>query len=394
MDRPFKLIALNDHELLLCHRLDGGWVAVLFGGFVFYAGLFGHAHDWALPWLGFLAIGLLFAVAGVVTALRREQLSLDAVTRRYAYSHGFLWRVRRESGSLDALEAITLSTQTSGGGRGGIYTAWVVALQFTSAVGAVSLEAERTESDARALAETLIQTFRVSLIDWTVEPPAETSWQELATSLMAEPAKNTWQTASPVQISPPPPGSGILFTQLSGRYSITLPPAGIRAEALLVIAFMSIFVYVGGLALLGGVRAVLNGAESYWLAWIIGGMFSLIGIGNMIQGIGTMWAREWLRDEGDSLVLGHRLMGIEYGKTRIEKNSILNVAVSPAESAQGNRARLNQALRTKLPLIGSWQASVAILQQTGRQLLGTALCATSQQWLVEALRSMCGLHSQ
>src|SRR5262249_297118 len=143
---------------------------------------------------------------------------------------------------------------------------WVAALQFGSVTGTISLEPEGSEANAGALVGKLTNALRLPLIDRTVEPPSRVDWHELGKPLVA---RRGAERASP------PPGSQIFLRQASGFYSIVLPAAGIRAEALLLIAFTSIFLFIGDRTLLGLQEAARTGAEHCWTGWLIGGMLSL-----------------------------------------------------------------------------------------------------------------------
>ena len=102
-----------------------------------------------------------------------------------------------------------------------------------------------------------------------------------------------------------------------------------------------------------------------------------------------MIAREYVRDEGDTLVLGKRILGVAFGKAAVAKYAVIDIAMSPAQSAEGDSARVQRAMREIVPSIGNWQVSVAILQKEGRRNLGVTLRSSDQQWLVDALRTMC-----
>jgi hypothetical protein len=170
---------------------------------------------------------------------------------------------------------------------------------------------------------------------------------------------------------------------------ITLPRAGLRAGALLLIALASIFVWLGFRTLLGMVLAIRAGTEHYWLGWIIGSLLLLTGMSGVTHGITLMIAKEYVRDEGDTLVLGKRILGVAFGKAAVAKYAVIDIAMSHAQSAEGDTARVQRAMREIVPSIGNWQVSVAILQKEGRRNLGVTLRSSEQQWLVDALRTMC-----
>jgi len=388
MDHSLKLIRMNDRELLLRYRAGGGLVFLLLGIPLLCVGALGHFHGSILARCWFLGIAAVLTGSGLRAAVWRDRLSLDLASRTYTRARGFLWKVDFRTGALNEIDSSILSTEVQGGGRGGRYTVWIAGLRFRGA-SIVQLEAERNEAVARNLAQKLTQALRIPLIDQTVEPPVECAWREVGVPLVARGSKELAATFSTPGELPPPPGRGISLTRVEGSTTITLPVPGIRVEALLLMAFMSVFGFIGCRTVVSMVQAVRSGAEHYWLGWVIGGLFAAIGIGGWFDGVRMMWAQEWLQDKNGALALGSRLLGISFKQVRIDKGTILDIAVRPAESVARNRVPLNQALRAKLPFIGSWQASVAILGQTGTWQFGAALSTAEQEWLAQALRTMC-----
>jgi len=137
-----------------------------------------------------------------------------------------------------------------------------------------------------------------------------------------------------------------------------------RAEASWILLLFAVpFLYAG----------VVGNFHGTWLVARAG----FLGLGSLFVGLGLRAA------------VGNQLVGIHYAKTRIAKDEILDVAVSPAESAAGYSALVNHALRARLPIVGSWRASVAILGRGGRQEFGAALSPAEKDWLVASLQAMC-----
>jgi hypothetical protein len=170
---------------------------------------------------------------------------------------------------------------------------------------------------------------------------------------------------------------------------ITLPRAGFRLGAFLLMGFASTLVWIGSRTLHGMVVAMRTGTEHYWLGWVIASLLLLTGMSGVTHGIALMIAKEYVRDEGDTLVLGKRILGVAFGKAAVAKYAVIDIAMSPAQSAEGDSARVQRAMREIVPSIGNWQVSVAILQKEGRRNLGVTLGSSEQQWLVDALRAMC-----
>jgi hypothetical protein len=193
----------------------------------------------------------------------------------------------------------------------------------------------------------------------------------------------------PPQLPAPPSASKIELARVGVYPVIALPRPGFRIDAALVMAFTSAFLWIGYATLRGMVEASRAGAEHYWLGWVIGSWLLLIGASGVLQGITLMLAREYVRDDGSILTLGKRILGIGYGRSSIAKDTVMDVTIGPAESAEGEHVRLQEAMRQKLPSLGSWQPPGAILTKERRQECGGTLSTAEQQWLVEALRLIC-----
>ena len=338
--------------------------------------------------IGFLAVGSLLAWAGVAAALWRERLVLDLLGWQFRRDRGYVWQIGTQTGSLDEIEEIALSTELRGGGRGGTYTLFVLEVRFRQPIEAVKIEGFRTEGDARELIALLSRRIHVSFIDRTVQPTRQVDWRDVAKPLVERDSEKR-RGISAAEAIPPPPSAGGIEVSRGVPPTITLPMPGLHAGSLGFIVLASIFGWLAYVTLRGMVLATETGAEHYWLGWVIGSLFSLIGVSGILQGISSTLAREYVRDEGDTLVVGKRLWWMAYARSTVAKDAVMDIALSPMESTEGAYARVQQAMREKLPSIGNWQASVAILQKEGRQTLGGTLTSSEQQWLLDALRAMC-----
>jgi hypothetical protein len=390
MDVPLLLIRSDDREIVFETRANWSWILVGLGGLMVAVALAGHGPGKLGVRVGVLAVASVVAWLGLRAMLWRARLALDLINRRYRRDSGYIWHIGTQTGSLDEIEAVTLSTEIRGGGRSGTYTVWIVELRFRKPLAAVSIEGLGTEADARELITLLTRTLHVSFLDRTVQPTRQVDWKDVATPLVGRPSREGGRDiSSPGAIPPAPPASGIEISHTGLHSVITLPLPGLRADALLVIAFTSAFLWIGYLTLRGMVSAIRAGTEHYWLGWVIGSLLFLIGVSGVVHGVALMLAREYVRDDGDTLVLGRRILGVAYGKARVAKDAVMDIAISPAQSAEGDSARVLWAMRDMVPSIGNWQVSVAILQEGGRRNLGVTLRSGEQQWLVGALRAMC-----
>jgi hypothetical protein len=389
MDAPLRLARHDDREIVLQYRASRNWIFVVFGGLMLSLALAGHGKPGVR--IGVFAVGSLFACLGVGAALWREYLSLDIIDRRYQRAAGYFWPKRRQDGSLDEIERVTLSRAIRGGGRSGTYTVWVVGLRFRQPLAAANVEGFRTEAAARELIDLLTRTLHVPFIDLTVRPSRQVDWKDVGRPLSSKPSNGSasWHISPPARLPAPQWVSKIEVAHIGARPVITLPLPGLRADAVLMIAFASAFVWIGYRTLHGMVEAIRAGSEHYWLGWVIGSSLFLMGAMGVLHGITSMLAREYVRDDGHILTLGKTIHRIGYGREAITKDAVTDVTIGVLESAEGDRARLQDAMRGKLASIGNWQTSVAILTEEGRHELGVTLSTVEQQWLVEAVRAMC-----
>jgi hypothetical protein len=390
MDAPLRLVRHDDREIVLAYRANWNWVFVGLGGLMVSLAFAGHGSGKLAVRIGVFAVGSVVACAGLGAALWRESLTLDLIKRRYHRASGYLWRRSERIESFDETETVTLSREIRGGGRSGTYTVWVVELRFRQPLAAAKVEGFRTEADARELVQLLTGTAHVPFVDRTVSPARQVDWKDVGRPLLAKSSSETaWHTAPPAQIPAPPSVSKIELVHVGVYPVITLPPSGFRVDAALLIAVTSAFLWIGYRTLHGMVEAMRTGTEHYWLGWVIGGSLFLMGVSGVLHGISLALAREYVRDDGKALMLGKRILGIGYSKATVAKDSIMDVALSPATSAEGDSARLQEAMRERLRSLGSWQSSVAILTKEGRQEFGVTLSTVEQQWLAEAVRAMC-----
>ena len=372
---------------MLRYRAEGGLVPLLFGLPLFYIGVFVHFRGSILVSIGFACAGALLSGFGLRAALWRDRLILDLSRGQYARVRGLLWDAADQTAPIEEVDAIILSTELQGGGRGGTYSVWITSVRFRDKRLA-RLEAQRDESKARNLVQQLTHTLRLPMIDQTAEPSTEYAWPDVGIPPASRTASADAKSFVPQQTDPPY-RSGIRVTREAGATIITLPRAGFRVEAFLVISFMSIFAYLGCRTLFSMVQALRSGTEHWPGGWLIGLFLALMGLAGFVEGAQLMWRQEWLRDEGDTFSLGSGLPWISRKKIRIEKSEILDISASPTESVNRNRRALAEALRTRLPFVGSWQSSVSILSRKGRWQLGAALSTPEQQWLAGTLRARC-----
>lgn len=390
MDVPLKLIYSDDREIVFENRASRNWILVGLGGLMVAVTLAGQGSGKLGARLGIFAIGAVLTCAGIGAVLWRERLVLSLTNRQWQRARGYVWHVSAQTGSFDEIEAATLSTEMRGGGRSGTYTVFAVGLRFGDPLRVVSIEGFRTEGDARELIELLTHGLRVPFVDRTIQPTRQVEWNDVGRSRIGRTAKEQCGNfPSPVAIPIPPPMSGIELAQAGGHPVITLPSAGFRAAAVVLIGFASVFVWIGYVTLHGMVVAIRAGTEHYWLGWVIGSLLSLTGMSGVTHGIALMLAKEYVRDDGDALVLGRRIGGMAFGKATVAKDAVMDIAISPMQSTEGDSARVQRAVREMVPSIGNWQVSVAILQKEGRRNLGATLRLSEQQWLVDALRAMC-----
>jgi hypothetical protein len=392
MDVPLKLIRLDDNEIVFESRANRNWILVGLGGLMVAIALARHGSGRLGARLGIFAVGAVVASAGICAALWREQLVLNLPLRQWRRARGYVWHISGQTGSFDDIEAVTLSTEIRSAGRGGTYVVLVVGLRFREPQAPVSIEGFRTEGDARELIGSLTRVLHVPFIDQTVQPTRHVDWNDVGKTLVDLTSKeHRGNISSPGPIPTPPPMSGIELAYNGDHPIITLPRAGFRLGAFLLMGFASTFVWIGVRTLHGMVVAMRTGTEHYWLGWVIGSLLFLIGLRGVTHGIALMVAREYVRDEGDTMIFGNRILGTAFGKATVAKDAVIDIAMRPAQSAEGDSARIQRAVREMIPSIGNWQVSVAILQKEARRTLGVTLKSSEQQWLVDALRAMCGL---
>ncbi len=357
----------SDSELRLAHPYVSGWIFVLIGGAVAWAGLrfveagFGR-------WLT-TGMGILFGLIGLGGGLWRYELTLDLMARCYRGRRGFWPSPRPLQGSLEELAGVVLTRQwrrsSSSEGTSSEHAVWVVSLEFDGWKEPVSLFETSSEKKGYGKLEHLSRRLQVDAVDRTGGEETRRDWNALDRPATARSGERARVESVPAL----PAGSRIEWTPSeSGSSMAVLPAMGFNVGAVFLFLFGLPFAGFGAVALLAVSKTIdvkFEGSTS--AAWIVGSVFVVIGLGFCAGAIFGCVAREIVRRQAGDLVVSLEAFGREYRIRRIPRTEVEGIEIKPSNHA---RSKSNQV----------------VIRSDRRVIrMGGELTTDEQRWLLSAV---------
>ncbi len=357
----------SDSELRLAHSYVSGWIFVLIGAAITWAGL-RFVEDGFGQWL-MSGMGILFGLIGLGGALWRYELTLDLMARCYRGRRGFWPSPRSLQGSLKELAGVVLTRQwrrsSSSEGTSSEHAVWVVSLEFEGWEEPVSLFETSSEKKGYGKLEHLSRRLQVDAVDRTGGEETRRDWNALdrpATAPSSERAR--------VEVVPAlPAGSRIEWTPSeTGSSMAVLPELGFNVGTVFLLLFGIPFAGFGVMALLAVSKAIdvkFEGSESS--AWVVGSVFVVIGLGFCAGAFFGSVAREIVRRQAGDLVVSLKAFGREYRLRRVPCTEIEAIEIKPSNRA---RSKSNQL----------------VIRSDRRVIrMGGELTTDEQRWLLSAV---------
>ncbi len=328
-----NLIREDDREMFFAHRPLAGIVFMLIGGAVIY--FFSTSplvNEQLARWI-FAAAGVLFVLAGFGAALWRCELRLDLAARTYRRRKGFWPAPKDLRGSLDELEAVTLSSRMERSDKN-TYTVWSVSLKFRTWEEQARIMESRNDVAACRTLEHYAKKLRVPVIDGSGTQVRATQWTDVDRPLKDQPGR-------PAVIPSLPPESRIEFTNEPGGRMIKLPSSGLSFAGVFLMLFGTPF-FCGGMfflwMLLFGPPGQVHGPLC--LDWILSTVFMLAGAFIIFLGAAGMWGRPFLEEDGSRINYSMTLFGTRMWPQRLLKHEVEEVSIKTAPDNRADRQEL------------------------------------------------------
>ena len=382
------LIRETENEVTFAYQPLSGVVFALFGG------VFAGIGFWKIPdgigkWI-FTGVGLLFVCIGIGTMFWRHELRFDLHARRYTRRKGFWPAPALTEGGLEEIEGVAL-VQEERQAKNHTYLVWVVKLPFRGEEKPVSVAEERDEAKAYRRAESLAKRLRVALLDRTAMPERVTPWDQLDETVADRAAARSKGWSFAARLSAPPPGSRIQFDETPSRRAILLPPAGLNLVSVFLVLFGLVFAGFGGFFLHAKLSGMPVRENPEGAGWVIAPVFLAIGLGTVLIGVATATGRALVREEGDRLAVGWRVLGRKWLPTKFAKREIEQVeARVAAEPDSRSRGRLRIGGAAISLGHSTHRAGQEVLVRSDRAAvrLGKNLSDEERQWLRDALTAL------
>jgi hypothetical protein len=327
--------------------------------FVVFAGAAGAAFRF-IPDGGRLIVTAAFGLFAVILAagsLWREELELTLASGQWRLRRGWVMSGASElRGALAEIPEVELVLDRGPGGEDSSPT-WRVRIHAPAWPGPVTVASSFEEEKGYAQLESWAKRLRKDAVDRSGDQERRTGWGALDRPLtapdagFAEGGLADADTPRP-RVSEQPPGTRIVVTSEQGRRRVVLPAIGFN----LGLVFMGLFglVFGGAGAVFAAVAATaipnvrVNGVvptSPVWPMVALGTCFALIGLLIVVAPAVGAWAREWIEDGSDLLLVGYSGLGLTWGVKRIPKRSIEAIDLSAAPTAQvGMRERRRREL--------------------------------------------------
>lgn len=389
MSRALKKVVDDPSRIEYRYSPGAGWFFALMGlALLLFAasGPSGEGDLW-LVW----AMGAVSLAVGGGLALYRSELSLDLQGRRIRFRKGMPWSSKRGETPLDELREIRLrqewETRGSGKNRRRVCT-WEIHLDFPEPLGRVKVFDGTDEGRAFEEGEALAERIGRPLVDLTSEDPRRIEADELDLPLGDRLAAAADADAVP-EWAPPRSESGIVVQVEAGRRLVTLPARSFGCGFAFMVLFSLAFVGMGSAAVLAAFGYV-DSDDSPLTLTIVGGLFVATGLFVLGTSVVRARTREWIRDEGNRVVIGRSTFGVQHGVRSLSKRSIEDVGLvgsSAASGAGGGSVRIGNVSVTTGRNAGS-ATEVRVRSDEEVARLGGTLSGEDREWLCSALVAM------
>lgn len=381
-----RLVRETESEIAFAFPPLSGLLFALLGGVFAWMG-YGIIDVGLGKWI-FTGVGLLFVFIGISALFWRHELRLDLTARRYTRRKGFWPAPALTEGGLEELEGVTLAREERHS-KNHTYIVWVVRLPFRGEE-PVSVAEERDEAKAYRRAESLTKRLRLPLLDRTEMPERVTPWDKLDETVAQRMAAQSKGWRFPSTVSAPPMGSRIQFDETPSRRTILLPRPGLSFLPVFLMLFGLAFAALGGLLLYLKLSGMPVKENPEGAGWVIAPLFLLIGLAIALCGVAAAAGRRLVREEGDTLALGWRVLGREWLPRKFAKREIeqIEVRVAAETTTRHSRLRIGGAV---VSLGHSAQApgqEVLVRSDHAVARLGKGLSDEERQWLCDALLAM------
>jgi hypothetical protein len=362
--------------------------------FALLGGVFAGIGYWGIPdgigkWI-FTGVGLLFVFIGISAMFWRHELCFDLNARRYTRRKGFWPTPALTEGGLEELEGVALVREERHS-KNHSYLVWVVQLPFRGEQKPVSVAEERDEAKGYRRAESLAKRLRLPLLDRTEVPERVTPWDKLDETVADRAAARSKGWSFAASLSAPPPGSRIQFDETPSRRAILLPPPGLNFPSVFLVLFGLAFTAFAGFFLYAKLDGMPIRENPEGAAWIIAPLFLLIGLAITLGGVAAGAGRDMVREEGDTLAVGWRVLGREWLPKKFAKREIeqieVRVAAEPASRSRG-RLRIGGASISLGHSTHTPGQEVLVRSDRAVARLGKNLSDEERQWLRDALTAM------
>jgi len=366
---------ISNTELCLSHFYPGGWIVAAIGFGLAWAGV-NLVEDVFGRWI-LIVTGVIFSLLGVGGGLWRYNLTMDLMARVYHGRRGFWPSTRRLQGSLNELQGVML-TRTWRRSDDTAHAAWIVSFRFEGWKKPVSVFQTANEAKAYRKLEELAALLQVSAIDRTGETEIVRTHDQLDCSVVEanRASRIGFSFAGSRDLAQPPPESDIELGigELGGKM-IMLPAAGISIGTAIIALFGLPFWSFGLLALASALDvSPVEVSGTLSAKWIVGGVFTLLGLLMELGAIFGSVAREIIRDKGDAIVITLQAFGKHYRRRELKKHEIEEITVKESRSSRAHRGSEKPA-PTEVVL----RSDRNVVRIAGDQPIKV------QRWLVESL---------
>jgi hypothetical protein len=271
-----------------------------------------------------------------------------------------------------------------------------VQLPFRGEEKPLSVAELRGEAEGYQRAESLAKRLRVPLLDRTEMPERVTPWEKLDETVADRAAAKSKGWGFPSTISAPPQSFGssrIQFDETPSRRSILLPQLGVNILSVFLALFGLAFAAGGGFFLYAKLTGMPVQENPEGAGWVIAPVFLAIGLGVVAIAVAVSSGRGLVREDGDTLAIGWRALGRDWGMKRFAKREIEQIEVRvAAEATSRGRGRLRIGGASVSLGGGASTPGQEVMVRSDKAVarLGKNLSDEERQWLRDALIAIAG----
>lgn len=365
LELPFR--EERDQKLVFAGRPWLGPVVMAFAGGVMYVLFVTDAPTYVLYIFG--ALFSLFFIAGLSVIFWRHALTINLLTRAYSHNKGFWPFVKTQTGSLDELEGVTLTTGL--GNHDDNEPAFAISLRFREWKKPVSIFVTSNELEGQ-------QKLRHWAVKLGVKAIDRTGVKERIFTVVEMGGNGGFASAlNPNTPKGYPAGldkGRCETTSASGSQTVIILPrrkisAALVLESVMVTIFASGFLFFGGMcfsSLLTGHPAIEG---PHFLLFIASPIFIGVAVTAALVTIIRRCGREWLEVYAYELSYGTRMFGRVWRKVCIRREEVRDIDIKQYEWIFG---KIN---------------TVTVLSDRRILRIGTMLEPYELEWLRATLRS-------